>query len=119
MEDSSRRESTKPETVDIDERRVTVRWEDEHTSPFDLVALRRACPCAQCNEFRSQGHDVWPKPGDPEPLRVEAAETVGAWGLSLRWNDRHETGIFTWRMLRAACPCGECRSNLPAEDPGG
>ena len=30
-----------------------------------------------------------------------SAELVGAWGMQIRWNDGHETGIYAWSMLRA------------------
>jgi DUF971 family protein len=29
------------------------------------------------------------------------AKLVGAWGLMIRWNDGHETGIYAWSILRA------------------
>ncbi|MBV8304163.1 MAG: DUF971 domain-containing protein, partial [Acidimicrobiia bacterium] len=41
------------------------------------------------------------KPTNKKPLRAEGAELVGAWGVSLRWNDGHSTGIYAWDVLRA------------------
>nr|MBA2327462.1 DUF971 domain-containing protein [Actinomycetota bacterium] len=32
--------------------------------------------------------------------RIEDAELIGAWGITLRWNDGHSTGIFSWDLLR-------------------
>ena len=37
-------------------------------------------------------------------LRLDRADPVGAYGMKLRWGDGHDTGIFTWRYLRAASP---------------
>ena len=51
--------------------------------------------------LREQGLDAWPTPGAPQPLRAESAELVGAWGMQIRWNDGHDTGIYAWSMLRA------------------
>ena len=58
------------------------------------------CPCAECRGLRDRGQTVWPKPTSPEPLRAENAELVGAWGLSIPWNDGHSTGIYAWDVLR-------------------
>jgi len=37
----------------------------------------------------------------PWSIGYEGAELVGAWGVSLRWNDGHSTGIYAWDVLRA------------------
>jgi DUF971 family protein len=91
-----------PTTIDL-ERDVglTIAWDDGVVSRFALEELRANCPCAECRGLRDQGAVVWPKPTSPLPLRAESAELVGAWGISLRWNDGHSTGIFAWDVLRA------------------
>ncbi|MGH9004102.1 MAG: gamma-butyrobetaine hydroxylase-like domain-containing protein, partial [Acidimicrobiia bacterium] len=58
--------------------------------------------------LRERGVVLWPRAGAPEPLRVETAELVGAYGMSVVWNDGHSTGIFSWEMLRGSCPCAVC-----------
>jgi DUF971 family protein len=65
-----------------------------------LVELRVNCPCAGCHEQRKAGHDVWPGPSSPLPLRLLDARLVGAFGISFDWNDGHGTGIYGWEMLR-------------------
>jgi DUF971 family protein len=95
-------------SVDLEADTLVVVWADEHVSQFELVALRRSCTCAQCRELRAQGETIWPKPGVPGILEVTDAELVGGWGLSLRWNDRHETGIYRWETLRTWCRCELC-----------
>lgn len=104
---------SEPVEVDVRDTDLIVKWADGHVTGFDFVGLRRACACAQCLELRAGGLELWPKPGDPQPLRVEDAELVGAWGLSLRWNDRHETGIYPWTTLRSWCRCDQCAGNEP------
>jgi DUF971 family protein len=106
--------SIQPLAVDSDgSRELSVTWEDEHVTRIDLVELRRACACAECTEFRQRGETIWPRRGAPEPLRVDHAELAGGYGLNIRWNDRHETGIYSWEMLRSSCPCKECRGRRP------
>jgi DUF971 family protein len=99
---------TQARSVDLEAGRLVVVWADEHVSRFELVELRRKCTCAQCRELRARGEAVWPKPGVPESLEVMDAALAGGWGLSLRWNDRHETGIYPWEELRAWCGCEVC-----------
>ena len=67
---------------------------------FDLVTLRTGCPCATFRSLRDRGEAAWPRPGSPQPLRIESAELCGAWGLAISWNDGHTTGIFPFEALR-------------------
>jgi DUF971 family protein len=95
-------EEAPPAAVELDRvTGLTVRWADGTTSRFDLEALRVNCPCAECRGRRERHEPVWPRPAAPVPLEATGAELVGAWGLSLRWNDGHETGIYAWGLLRA------------------
>jgi ATP-binding protein involved in chromosome partitioning len=94
-------EEPAPISVDLDRTSgLTVRWADGTETGFGLEELRVNCPCAECRGRREQGHPAWPGPGAPQPLEATGAELVGAWGISLRWNDRHETGIYAWGLLR-------------------
>ena len=91
-----------PAHVDLErDSALTITWDDRRVTRFDLEELRVNCPCAECRGLRDRGEQAWPRPTSPHPLRAEDAELVGAWGVSLRWNDGHTTGIFTWDTLRA------------------
>src|SRR5262245_47909547 len=104
-------EEAAPEAVDLDRASgLTVRWADGTVSRFGLVELRVNCPCAECRGRREQGEVIWPRRGAPAALEATGAELVGAWGLSLRWNDGHDTGIYAWGMLRAWADAGEERT---------
>jgi DUF971 family protein len=97
-----------PVSVDVEERELVIGWDGDHVTRLGLEELRRRCTCAACAERRSAGEPVWPTPGLPEELIVEDAELVGAWGISLRFNDRHEQGVYTWETLRSWCRCPRC-----------
>ncbi|HEV3365199.1 MAG TPA: DUF971 domain-containing protein [Acidimicrobiia bacterium] len=102
-----------PEPADIEvdrEHGVTIEWDDGHMSRFGLEELRLNCPCAECRTLRERSVVVWPRPGAPDPLRVETAELVGGYGMSVVWNDTHRTGIYSWETLRAWCHCPLCAS---------
>jgi DUF971 family protein len=101
-----------PEPVDVEvdrEHGVTLVWPDGHTSHYRLADLRAGCPCAECRNARMAGGPSCPAPpGTAEQLRVEDAEFAGSYGLHLRWNDGHHTGIFSWELLRRWCGCPRC-----------
>jgi DUF971 family protein len=89
-----------PTEVELDrEHGLTLVWPDRTVTRFALEDLRRNCPCAECRERREHGE----VPGPPAGSRIRAigAELVGAWGLSIRWDDGHETGIYAWSILKA------------------
>jgi DUF971 family protein len=99
--------------VHIPDRMMTIRWGDGHRSvyPFDL--LRKECPCAVCREARHAAtNDPFNvvtsamKPGD---VTVTGAEQVGRYAVRFEWNDRHDTGIYSYEYLRAICPCEVCQ----------
>jgi DUF971 family protein len=90
-----------PAKIDVErDQGVTVTYLDGYRVSFDLLLLRAGCPCATCRGIRDQGEDVWPRPGNPVPLRIVDARLHGAWGLAITWNDGHATGIFPFELLR-------------------
>src|SRR5438094_124655 len=57
--------------VDVDRARgVTVTFDDGAVCRYELVDLRRNCPCATCRNLRDHGEEAWPRPGSPQPLAV-------------------------------------------------
>jgi DUF971 family protein len=79
---------------------MSVTFDDGTVCVFPLAALRAACPCATCRGWRERGEPAWPRPGQAATIEVRDAEFVGAWGVSIKWNDGHDTGIYAWSALR-------------------
>lgn len=79
---------------------VTVTYADGVVARFPVDELRAACPCATCRGWRERGDVAWPRPGLPDTIAIVDAELTGAWGLSVRWSDGHDTGIYAWSHLR-------------------
>ena len=96
-----------PEPVEVRHeraaRRVVVLWEDGHESVFPLDYLRSWCPCASC-----QGHVLQSRYLDLHGQELAHLEAVGNYAISFRWEDGHDTGIYTVRLLRGLCPCEDC-----------
>lgn len=79
---------------------VTITYADGHVARLELLEIRHGCPCATCRSLRDRGEQVWPRPGSPEPLRIDDARLHGAWGINITWNDGHSTGIYPYEALR-------------------
>jgi DUF971 family protein len=98
---------------------VAIEWKDGHHSAWNFGWLRNACPCATCNEERThsgrKAGEAKPSPGGPlvmyqAPPRPLDVTPVGKYAIRFKWNDGHESGIYSWDYLRRVCQCGECVS---------
>jgi len=98
---------------------VSIDWKDGHSSHWNFAWLRNACPCATCNEERgASGREPGtpkPKPAGPlvmyqAPPRPLEVTPVGKYAIRFKWNDGHESGIYSWDYLRRMCLCDACLS---------
>lgn len=102
---------------------VDIEWKDGHHTHFSFPWLRDACPCATCEEERKQQGRP---PGQPaqkaatllpmykEPAKAVSAHAVGKYAINFKWNDGHETGIYSWDYLRMMCQCQDCQQKFAA-----
>src|SRR5258708_18494502 len=98
---------------------VDIEWADGHVSHYSFVFLGAACPCAMCEEERSKAGG---QRGEPPKLARGAlrmfkpaakplsAESIGKYAIRFKWNDDHDLGIYSWKLLRELCPCAECKA---------
>ncbi|MBX3014556.1 MAG: DUF971 domain-containing protein [Caldilineaceae bacterium] len=97
--------------------RLTITWQDHHVSEYVLRWLRANCPCATCREERRVAAletDLLTLSSGPLPsTQIAGAELVGNYAIRLRWTDGHDTGIYTFGLLRAVCPCTQCHPAGP------
>jgi DUF971 family protein len=81
---------------------VRVVWGDGRACGYGAAALRRVCPCAKCvNEMT--GQRVLDPASVPDDLSIESLDIVGRYALTFRWSDGHQTGIYSFRLLRELC----------------
>ena len=105
---------------------LEIDWADGHRSAWSFAWLREACPCATCNDERTQQGR---KPGQPKtrpaavlpmytpPPKPASAHAVGRYALQFNWLDGHTAGIYSWEYLRRVCQCREC--TFAGEETGG
>ena len=109
-----------PDAINLEDDAVVILWQDAHRSPFPHRYLRLACPCANCVDEMSGKRTLDP---DTVPKDVKALDQmpVGKYGVQFLWSDAHYTGIYTYKVLRAACPCiicGEARASAKSSNGG-
>ena len=82
-----------------DERTLRVAWTDGKTDLFDVVMLRKRCPCASCiDEWTHEPRlDAKSIPDSVRPVRVDS---VGRYAMRFNFSDGHSTGIYTFKMMR-------------------
>ena len=81
---------------------LRIKWGDGRVCHYEAAALRRVCPCAQCvNEMT--GRRMLDPQSISDDLTVETLDIVGRYALTFRWSDGHQTGIYSFRLLRELC----------------
>lgn len=88
-----------------DDGRLLITWSDQVTKSYRVRELRDACPCATCREKRSApAADPFALPllskVELEPLRIGGMKPVGNYAYTISFSDGHDTGIFTFELLR-------------------
>jgi DUF971 family protein len=97
---------------------LDITWADGHQSHYDFPYLRDECPCATCNDERAKKESlVGTAPAfasshalpmfKPKP-KAQSANPVGSYAIQFHFSDGHNTGLYTYDLLRSVCPCPDC-----------
>jgi DUF971 family protein len=87
----------------INEEILRVTWGDDSESDINIKKLRDECPCVHCkgetvifssyvpekNKIKSEGY-----------YQIESIEPVGNYAINITWKDKHNTGIYSWELLK-------------------
>lgn len=78
-------------------------WSDGMESCILMSDLRDACPCAHCSGEQIMGQVVFAgmKTLAPGMNELKALTPVGNYGIQASWKDGHDTGIYSFDMLRS------------------
>jgi len=82
---------------------LSIKWNDEKVTEISLTKLRDECPCVNCkgesvifesyipikSPFKAAGY-----------YEIDKLETVGNYAITVKWKDGHDTGIYSWDILR-------------------
>jgi DUF971 family protein len=74
-------------------------WEGEPPVLVPYRHIRAQCPCASCRDEWTGRRLLDPATIRPD-LKLEGMEPVGNYAVRLAWNDGHDSGLFTWDLLR-------------------
>ncbi|WP_462137081.1 gamma-butyrobetaine hydroxylase-like domain-containing protein [Candidatus Mycalebacterium sp.] len=106
---------TPEEISEFSDSALQIEWSDGHSSVYAYEDLRLICPCATCRRLRATSRTgklpfktrIVPGSGDTR-IKAEKIDKVGLYALQFKWNDGHDTGIYTFEFLRENCPCERC-----------
>lgn len=77
---------------------MEITWADGEVHKLSHLLMRGYCPCATC-----QGHGGATRFIEGANLELLDLAQVGNYALSPTWGDRHDTGIYSYRYIRALC----------------
>lgn len=78
---------------------MSVLFQDGKRHDFSVRDLRLACPCAACVE-ETTGRKILVESQVPEDIQPKVVVTVGNYAVTIGWSDGHETGIYSYDLLR-------------------
>ncbi len=92
-----------PARAEVIGHELAIAWSDGKESFLDLEVLRRACPCASCGgEPDVMGHVERPRVSyGAQSFELRSFRLVGGYALQPTWNDGHDSGLYTFKQLRA------------------
>ena len=88
---------------------LEILWSPELQRRYPFKFLRCECPCASCvNEFT--GERILNPDSIPDTIEPVGVNFSGNYALKIDWADGHNTGIYTWELLRKLADAPEVHS---------
>jgi ATP-binding protein involved in chromosome partitioning len=92
--------NAQPQSIEKkDARTLNIVWSDGQATPYDVVALRRACVCAHCVDEMTRAQILKPEQVS-ESVRPVKVRNLGRYALVVDWTDGHSSSIYSWPYLR-------------------
>jgi DUF971 family protein len=91
---------------------ILICWDDATETTWTPSELRKACPCATCREKKRKADDAPAKPrvlpvisaAEARPLKIESMRPVGNYAYNISFSDGHNSGIFSFKLLKREIP---------------
>lgn len=99
---------------------LEIEWSDGHTTTTLLHNLRWRCPCAECSGemgYRGRLATVSELPRDEYALT--GVQPIGRYALAPVWKSGHDSGLYTYDLLRYLCECPEHAAQREARERAG
>jgi len=94
------------------QRHLEIIWEEGHIGRYPYRTLRGECRCAGCVDELT-GVRTLDIASIADDIMIDHMQLVGNYALRIDWSDGHATGIYSWQLLRALCPCPRCAERGP------
>ena len=104
-----------PESIEITPEGLTVEWDPEHRSVYPHKMLRNECKCAHCVDEWS-GRKILEIATIPDDIQALDFIEIGRYAVQILWSDAHETGIYSFTLLRSLCGCERCAEEAGASE---
>ncbi len=88
------------EKIENNNTSINFEWKDGTKSSVDVYSLRTQCPCAVCVDENS-GQRILKPEQIPLTIKALSLKAVGRYGISIQFSDGHNTGIYTFKRLKA------------------
>ena len=83
---------------------LLVKWTDGSETVILLKNLRKNCPCASCAGETDVLGNIYKGPTqemNKNSYRIMSINPVGYYGIRPIWTDGHNTGIYTFDLLKS------------------
>jgi DUF971 family protein len=93
-----------PVQIKKEDNKLIIKWSNDETQEVTMQQLRDACPCVNCKGESVIFESYIPIKTPFKPAgfyEIDKIESVGNYAVQIKWKDGHDTGIYSWDVLRA------------------
>lgn len=87
------------EIIEESDSEISIKWSDGEETNYNAFDLRKSCPCASCIDEWT-GEKRLKDDAIPQNIDFSHISIVGRYALNFHFSDGHDTGIFSFRLLR-------------------
>jgi len=92
-----------PTQIKKEDNKIIIKWSNDETQELTLQQLRDGCPCVNCKGETVLFESYIPIKTPFKPAgfyEIDKIEAVGNYAVQIKWKDGHDTGIYSWDVLK-------------------